>query len=148
MSTLTSFFVAPTAELSSHKLNDGVPAAFPSVLCDYLDELKVALLENILTGKEPAECMKALTSQPVYKHDESGIEVFRVGEDLVKALASLTAGSPVEQCKKWLASTQWGRFGRRAGDLRDLVDALAAIAKLASTAAATPTHGLFFWVCP
>jgi len=144
---MTSFFVAPAAELPNNKLNEGVPAAFPSVLCGYLDEVKVAILDHVLTAKDPKECMKAVAS-PVYTHDVSGIEVFRLGDDLVKALAALAGTSPVEQGKKWLETGEWGRFGRRAGDQRELVDMLAAITKLASTALATPTHGLFLWVCP
>ena len=147
MSTMTSFFVAPAAELQSYKLSDGVPAPLASVLCGFLDEVKVAILENTLTGKEPAECMKAL-AQPVYTHNESGIEVFRISDDMVKALAALYPQSPVEQAKKWMATGDWGRFGRRASDLRDLVDTLTSICKLASTAASTPTHGMFLWVCP
>lgn len=148
MSMMTSFFVAPAADIAAAKLNEGVPAAFPSVLCGFLDEVKLALLENLLTQKDPKECLKALMSQTVYTNDESGIEVLRLGDDLVKALAGLSPQSPVEQAKKWMATGDWGRFGRRAGDLRDLVDTLTAICKLASTAATTPSHGLFFWVCP
>ena len=148
MSTMTSFFVAPAAELQTYKLSEGVPAALPSVLCDYLDELKVASLENLLTGKELAECMKGLTGQPVYTHGESGIEVFRIGDNLLNALSAMSAESPVEPAKKWMGTGAWGRFGRRAGDLRDLVDSLASICKLASTATSTPNHGLFLWVCP
>src|SRR5262245_7630907 len=121
MGMMTSFFVAPAAELQAHKLNEGVPGAFPSVMCDYLDEPKMALLENVLTGKDAAECLKALTAEPVFTHGESGIEVLRFGDDLVKALAALAGTSPVEPTKKWLATGQWGRFGRRGGDLRDLV---------------------------
>jgi hypothetical protein len=148
MSMMTSFFVAPLANVQTSKLNEGVPAAFPSVLCDYLDEIKLALLENQLTQRDPKECLKELTSQVVYTHDDSGIEVYRLGEHLVKALASLYPQSPVEQAKTWMSTGDWGRFGRRAGDLRDLVDTLTSICKLASTAATTPTHGLFLWVCP
>ena len=148
MSTITSFFVAPSADVSTYRLSQGVPAACPSVLCDYLDELKVALLENLLTGREPAECMKALTAEPVYRHDESGIEVFPLGDNLVQGLAKLSGASPVEQAKKWMAMGHWGRFGRRAGDLRDLVDMLASIEKLATVAASSHTHRMFLWVCP
>src|SRR5689334_7499359 len=53
MSMMTSFFVAPAAELPTSKLNEGVPAAFPSVLCDFLDDVKVAILEHLLTAKDP-----------------------------------------------------------------------------------------------
>jgi len=148
MSMMTSFFVAPAAELPTGKLQEGVPAALPSVLCDYLDEVKIALLEHQLTGKDPKECLKALTEGPVFTHADSGIEVYRLGDDLDKALAALAASSPVEQGKKWLASGDWGRFGRRAGDLRDLVDMLASIGKLASTAASTPGQAMFIWACP
>jgi hypothetical protein len=145
---MTSFFVAPAADLQSYKLNEGVPAALASVLCNFLDEMKVAILENLLTGKELGECLKALTSEPVYTHSESGIEVFRLGDDLVRALSALSSQSAVEPAKRWMSTGTWGRFGRRAGDLRDLVDTLAAICKLASTAASSPSHGLFLWVCP
>jgi len=144
---MTSFFVAPAAELQTSKLNEGVPAAFPSVLCAFLDEVKVAILDHLLTGKTPAECMKAVTDQPTYVHEGSGIEVYKIGDDLVKALAALAATSPVEQGKKWLETGEWGRFGRRAGDLRELVDLLASLARLASSVT-PPTHGLFLWVCP
>lgn len=148
MSMMTSFFVAPVAEIQTSKLNEGVPAAFPSVLCAYLDDVKVAILEHVLTAKDPKECLKAVTAQPVYTHDESGIEVYRIGDDLVKALAALYPQSPLEQAQKWMSTGDWGRFGRRTGDLRDLVDTLASICKLASTAATTPAQGLFLWVCP
>jgi hypothetical protein len=47
MGTMTSFFVAPTAELQSYKLSEGVPSTLPSVLCAYLDDIKVAILENV-----------------------------------------------------------------------------------------------------
>jgi hypothetical protein len=147
MGTMTSFFVAPAEELQSFKLSDGVPSSLPSVLCAYLDDIKVAILDNVLTGKEPGECLKAL-HVPVYTHPDSGIEVFRIGDDLVKALAGLSGQNPVEQTKKWIATGDWGRFGRRAGDVRELVETLGSICKLASTAASTPTHGLFLWVCP
>lgn len=148
MGTMTSFFLAPAAELSSHKLSEGVPATYPSLLCDYLDEVKVAILDHLLTGKEPAACLKDLTSEPVYTHAESGIEVYRLGDRLVRALAALTEGSPVAPAKKWLATGEWGRFGRRAGDLRDLVDMLASVATLASKSVETPALGMFVWVCP
>ena len=148
MGMMTSFFVAPAAPFPSEKLSEGVPAAFTSVMCDYLDEPKVAMLEHVLTGKDPGECLKALTGKPVYAHAESGIEVFQLSDDLVKALTALLASSPVEQAKRWLASGQWGRFGRRGGDLRDLVDMLSSIARLASSAGTAPNHGLFLWVCP
>ena len=148
MSMMTSFFVAPAAELPTGRLQEGVPAALPSVLCDYLDEVKIALLEHQLTQKDPKECLKAMTDAPVFAHPESGIEVFRLGDDLVKALAALYPQSPVEQAKKWMSTGDWGRFGRRAGDLRDLVDTLTSICKLASTAATTPAQALFLWVCP
>ena len=145
---MTSFFVAPAAEIQTSKLNEGVPAAFPSVLCAFLDDIKVAILDHLLTGKQPSECLKALTDQPVFAHSDSGIEVYRLGDDLVKALAALYPQSPIEQAKKWMSTGDWGRFGRRAGDLRDLVDSLTSICKLASTAATTPGQGLFLWVCP
>lgn len=144
---LTSFFVAPTADLQAHKLNEGVPADFPSVLCNYMDEMKVASLENILTGRDASDAMKALANQVVYTHGESGIMVFRLDDGLVKSLASLTPESALEPAKRWLAIGDWGRFGRRAGDLGNLVETMAVIAKLASAVQA-PTHGLFFWVCP
>jgi hypothetical protein len=147
MGTMTSFFVAPTAELQSYKLSEGVPSTLPSVLCAYLDDIKVAILDNVLTGRDPGECLKALQN-PVFTHSDSGIEVFRIGDDLLKALAALYPQGPVEQAKKWISTGDWGRFGRRAGDLNELVQTLGSICKLASTAATTPTHGLFVWVCP
>jgi len=146
MGMMTSFFVAPAADLASQQLSEGVPAAFPSVLCNYLDEMKVAMLDNLLTGKDPKEAMNALTT-PVYTHGESGISVLRLDDALVKALASLTPQSALETAQKWLATGEWGRFGRRAGDFADLAEMINLIAKLATTAQA-PGHGLFFWLCP
>lgn len=146
MGMMTSFFVAPTADLPSQQLSEGVPAPFPSVLCNYLDEMKVAGLDTLLTGKEPREAMKAL-STPVYTHPESGITVLRLDDTLVKALAALSPQSAPETAQKWLATGEWGRFGRRAGDFADLAEMINLIAKLA-TAAQAPGHGLYFWLCP
>jgi hypothetical protein len=146
MGMMTSFFVAPTADLPSQQLSEGVPAAFPSVLCNYLDEMKVASLDSLLTGKDPKEAMKALAA-PVYSHAESGITVLRLDDALVKALASLTPQNALPTAQKWMAMGEWGRFGRRAGDFADLAEMINLIAKLA-TGAQAPGHGLFFWLCP
>jgi hypothetical protein len=146
MGTMTSFFVAPTADLPAQDLTEGVPAAFPSVLCNYLDEMKVAGLDTLLTGKDLKEAMKTLAN-PVYSHAESGITVLRIDDALVKALAGMTPQSSLETAQKWLAAGEWGRFGRRAGDFADLAEMITLISKLATSAQA-PGHGLFFWLCP
>jgi hypothetical protein len=147
MSMLTMFFMAPPGELRNHKLSEGVPGAFPSVQCNYVDELKVASLENILTGRDLSESMNALTSQCVYSDGESGISVLQLGDGLVKALSLQTAQNALEPAKRWLNNNQWGRFGRRAGDLQELAEMIATIGKLAAAATAS-TQNLFFWVCP
>lgn len=146
MGMMTSFFVAPSADLPAQQLSEGVPAAFPSVLCNYLDEMKVAGLDALLTGKDPKEALKALAT-PVYTHAESGITVLRIDDALVRALASMTPQSSLETAQKWLTSGDWGRFGRRAGDFADLAEMITLISKLATSAQA-PGHGLFFWLCP
>ena len=146
MGMMTSFFVAPTADLPTEQLTEGVPAAFPSVLCNYLDEVKVASLDALLTGKDPKESMKALAS-PVYSHAESGITVLRLDDGLVRALAAHAPQNALDTAQKWLTLGEWGRFGRRAGDLADLAEMIKLIAQLA-TQAQTPGHGLFFWLCP
>jgi hypothetical protein len=48
------------------------------------------------------------------------------------------SAEPREPAKKWMGTGAWDG-SRRAGDLRDLVDSLASICKLASAAASTPT---------
>src|SRR2546430_17358454 len=111
MGMLTMFFVAPPAELPLRKWSDGVPAAFPSLECNFVDEWKVAMLDNILTGRNPAEALRALTNQCVYIHDESGISVLQLGADLVKALATQTVAAAQEPAKKWLTTAPWGGFG-------------------------------------
>ena len=146
MGSMTSFFVAPTADLPAEQLNEGVPASFPSVLCNFLDEVKIAILDHVLTGKDAKEAMKAVSS-PVYSHPESGITVLRIDDGLVKALAGMTPQSSLETAQKWLAAGEWGRFGRRAGDFSDLSEMLTLISKLAVSAQA-PGHGLYFWLCP
>ncbi len=146
MGTMTSFFVAPTADLPTQQLSEGVPAAFPSVLCNYLDEMKIASLNSLLTGKDAKEAMKAVAN-PVYSHGESGITVLRLDDGLVKALASMSPQSALDTAQKWLAAGGWGRFGRREGDFADLAEMISMIAKLATSAQA-PGHGLFFWLCP
>jgi len=146
MGMMTSFFVAPSADLSAQQLSEGVPAAFPSVLCNYLDEMKVAGLDALLTGKDAKEAMKAV-SAPVYTHPESGITVLRIDDALVKVLAGMTPQTSLETAQKWLAAGEWGRFGRRAGDFADLAEMVTLISKLAVSAQA-PGHGLFFWLCP
>ena len=146
MGTMTSFFVAPVADLQSQQLSEGVPASFPSVLCNYLDEVKIAILDHVLTGKDAREAMNA-ASTPVYTHRESGISVLRLDDALVKALASLTQENALPTAQKWLGTGDWGRFGRRAGDFADLAEMVSLISKLAASAQA-PGHGLFFWLCP
>jgi hypothetical protein len=147
MSTMSMFFVAPPADVPSQQLHEGVPAVFPSVRCGYIDELKVASLEGLLTGKDPSEAAKSLANQVVFSHAESGITALRLGDELTKALASQSSESALEPAKKWLATNQWGRFGRREGDLGELAAMIVAIGKLASVAV-SESRGLFLWVCP
>jgi hypothetical protein len=147
MSMLTMFFAAPAAELQSQDLSKGVPAAFPSEQSNVIDEMKVAGLENILTGRDPSEAMRALMNHCVYSHDESGITVLQMSDELVKALASLTPETATDPAKRWLLSDPWHGFGQREEDLLDMAELLASIGKLA-TAALVPGHGLYFWVCP
>ena len=147
MGTISMFVAAPAAELLSKKLSDGIPAGYATVQCNHVDELKLANLEHILTGRDPKESLKGLMEQCVFSHDESGITMLRLGDGLVKSLAALTPTSAVEPSKRWLAESSWGGFGRRGGDLRELVDVVVAISRLAAAAQA-PDYGLFFWDCP
>lgn len=147
MSMLTMFFVAPPKEVGNYKLSEGVPGVFPSVQCNYIDELKVASLEHILTGRDASDSLRNLSGRCVYSDADSGISVVQLGDELVKALAHQTSQSALEPAKRWLNDKQWGRFGRRSGDLQELAEMIATIGKLAS-AATTSNHGLFFWVCP
>jgi hypothetical protein len=147
MGMLTMFFAAPVAEVPSRNLNEGVPATYPSQESRFIDEMKVAFLESILTGRDSSDCMKSLINRCVYTHDESGISVVQLTDELAKALAALTPENAMDSATKWMASGQWKGFGRRMEDLRSLADLLAIIGKLARTSQA-PGYGLFFWVCP
>jgi hypothetical protein len=147
MAMLSVFFVAPAGGVPAEKLNEGVPSTFPSVQCNIIDDLKVASLETILTGRDTTESIKALMNRCVYSHDGSGISVLQLGDGLVQALAAETPERALTSAKSWLAGSPWGRFGRRSGDLQDLADMISKLGKLASTALA-PGHGLYLWICP
>jgi len=147
MAMLSVFFVAPAGGLPSEPLSEGVPKSFPSLQCTIIDDLKVASLETVLTGRDTTESIKTLMSRCVYSHDESGIAVLQLGDGLVQALAAQTPESALTSAKSWLAGCRWGQFGRRSGDLQELAEMLARMGKLAATALA-PGQGLYLWICP
>jgi hypothetical protein len=147
MGMLTMFFAAPAAEVPSHNLSEGVPAAYPCQESRFIDEMKVAFLENVLTGRDSSDCMKSLMNRCVYTDDGSGISVVQLTDELAKALAAVTPENARDTATKWMANGQWKGFGRRTDDLRSLADLLELISNLARKSQ-TPGYGLFFWACP
>jgi hypothetical protein len=147
MGMLTMFFAAPAAEVPSRNLSEGVPAEYPSQESRFIDEMKVAFLENVLTGRDSSDCMKSLMSRCVYTDDGSGISVLQLTDELAKALAAVSPENSRDMAGKWMANGQWKGFGRRTEDLRSLADLLELISYLARKSQ-TPGYGLFFWACP
>lgn len=136
MAVLSEFFVGTAGDAAQAEAS-GVPDGLPAVRADGVDPVKVAKLDEILTGMpgrlpefiKDDQCAKTLVAQ--------------MAPRVVERLAHLTAGEAAEAAQRWAQTKEWVRDQASPGELKGLLEGLSGLARQAES---DERRHLYLWL--
>lgn len=136
MGLLTDFFVAPSGSLDPATVKDGPDGIHPTARWKNVDTVKLATLQNLLTGEDYDVAMARLEKGSRSPIEDEGPWTYELPEGLVKALVGLTPQRTREIAELWIKTEEWMADGTDAESTDSFVEMLESFSSLARKAVA------------
>lgn len=146
MGLLSDFFIADRGSLDPAKIEAGPDGSYPTASWKNVDTIKLATLENLLTGVDYEIAIDRLEKNAKGNFGNEGPWVHELSENLVSALGKLDPKRTREIAAAWIATEEWEADGADAGETDTFVEMLASFSSLARKAAAGRL-GMYVWIC-
>ncbi len=142
---LTDFFVADRGSLDPANIEGGPEGTYPTAQWKNVDTIKLATLENLLTGVDYEIAVDRLMKNTRGDFGDEGPWIHEISENLVTALARVDSKRTREVAAAWIATEEWEADGAVAGEIESFEEMLTSFSFLARKAVAGRL-GMYVWI--